>query len=231
MSDGLADLGLRLDESGRARIEDHLRLLLAWTSAINLTGIRDPLAAVTGHVLDSLTAVRVIREAPADRLLDLGSGGGYPGLPLAIALPADALLVESVGKKARFLETVVAATNLGGRIAVAVSRAETLASDPRHRETWPLVTVRAVASLAVLVELAFPLLSEGGRLIAWKRGDIAAEMTAARRAAEALGGGRLESRPVTAPGLEDHLLVVATKTGPVPSAYPRDPAARERQPW
>jgi 16S rRNA (guanine527-N7)-methyltransferase len=185
---------------------------------------------VTGHVVDSLTAVRSsARRRPT----------GHSTSARAAAIrarrgraPADALLVvESVAKKARFLETVVATTALGGRVAVATARAEGLAADPRQRQAWPLVTARAVASLAVLVELAFPLLAEGGRLVAWKRGDVAAELAAARRATEALGGGRLESRHVTAPGLAGHLLVVATKTGPTPSAYPRDPAARDRRPW
>jgi len=231
LDDGLAALGLVLAAGDRSAIEDHLRLLLAWTRAVNLTAVRDPVAAVTSHVIDSLTAVPSIRDAAVDRLIDLGSGGGYPGIPLAVAVPVDVLLVDPIGKKARFLEAVVAATGLGERVAVAVARAEALAADPRHRERWPLVTARAVAGLGELLELAFPLLATGGRLIAWKRGDIASELAAAGRAADALGGDRLEVRPVAAPGLVGHVLVVATKDGPTPAAYPRGPAARDRRPW
>ena len=87
LDDGLVALDLALDATARAAIEGHLRLLLAWTSAINLTAIREPVAAVTGHVIDSLTGVAALAGRPRDRLLDLGSGGGYPGLPLAAALP------------------------------------------------------------------------------------------------------------------------------------------------
>ena len=106
------------------------------------------------------------------RFLDLGSGGGYPGLPLALALPAErALLVDSIAKKAAFLEVAVAAAGVAGRVEIAAARAESLAADRRHRERWPAVTVRAVASLAELVELAFPLLAPGGVLVAWKRGS------------------------------------------------------------
>ena len=111
---GLAAMGLGdLEPSVVAALRDHLRLLLAWTVAVNLTAIRDPLAAVTSHVLDSLAAVSVLRRNGARALLDLGSGGGYPGLALAIVLPAErALLVDSVGKKARFLTTAVSALGL-----------------------------------------------------------------------------------------------------------------------
>jgi 16S rRNA (guanine527-N7)-methyltransferase len=183
-------------------------------------------------VVDSLTALALLRARGADRLLDLGSGGGLPGIPLAASLPArDALLVEPVRKKAAFLEVVVAATGLGDRVGVATARAETLALDRAHRGRWPLVTARAVASLGELVELAFPLLDRDGCLLAWKRGDLAAELDAARRAMAALGGGRVDVHQVAVDGLAGHVLVAATRTGAVPDTFPRDPAARKRQPW
>lgn len=229
---GLDALGLGLSEEARAAIDGQARLLLAWTEAINLTAIREPGAIALGHVVDSLTAVPLLRERAIDRFLDIGSGGGYPGMPLAVALPAArALLVEPIGKKARFLDTVIAATGLEGTVEAAAVRAEALAGDARHRGRWPAVTARAVASLAELVELAFPLLAPGGVLVAWKRGELADELAAAERAMGALGGGRLERHPVRVAGLERHTLVVATATGRVPAAYPRDPAARKRRPW
>ncbi len=229
---GLAALDLTLTPAARAAIDGHARLLLAWTSAINLTAIRDPSAVAVAHVVDSLTAATLLRELGVDQLLDLGSGGGYPGLPLAAALPADrALLIEPVAKKASFLSVAAAATGLADVVEAAPVRAEALAADPRHRGRWPAVTVRAVASLADLVELAFPLLAPGGRLVAWKRGDLSAELAAAERAIDALGGGSLVVRAVDIPGLDGHRLVVATPGGRVPSGYPRDPAARKRRPW
>jgi len=194
------------------------------------------------HVLDSLTAVPLLRSAGIDAFADLGSGGGLPGLPLAIALPAQrALLVESTGKKARFLETAVAAVmpeahggDVPGSVApvaVAAVRAEALARDPAHRGAWPCVTARAVAALPDLVELAVPLLGPGGILVAWKRGDLTGELDAGRRALDALGGGRVELHPVELPALAGHALVVVTAEGQAPAAYPRDPAARARRPW
>ncbi len=232
LNEGLAALDWSLDRGAREAIDGHIRLLLAWTSAINLTAIRDPGAVATAHVLDSLSAVATLRERGITQFLDLGSGGGLPGIPLAAALPAtDVLLVEPIGKKARFLESAVAATGLDAAIRVAATRAETLAADPRHRGRWPAVTVRAVASAGDLVELAFPLLARGGILIAWKRGDITVERRAAVSAARALGGGTIQVLDVGLPGLIGHCLLVATRTGQVPDGYPRDPGARKRRPW
>ena len=232
LQQGLGRLGLELDATARAAIDGHVRLLLAWTRAINLTAIREPAAVATAHVVDSLTAVPWLRARGADRILDLGSGGGFPGLPIAAALPAAAVtLVEPIGKKAAFLRAVVEATGLADRVTVAAARAEALAGDPGQRGTWSIVTARAVASTADLVELAFPLLAPGGALVAWKRGDLDLELAAARGAIEALGGGTIEVRDVAVDQLPGHRLVVATRTGRVPDAYPRDPGVRRRRPW
>ena len=229
---GLAELGLRLTGEARTAIDGHARLLLAWTSAVNLTAIRDPAAVALAHVVDSLAAVGPLRERGIDRFIDLGSGGGYPGIPLAVAVPAArALLIDPVGKKARFLSTAIAAVGLQATVEAAAVRAEALARDPRHRGRWPAVTARAVGSLAELVELAFPLLEPGAVLIAWKRGDIDAELAAAEAAATALGGGTFEIRTVGVAGLDGHRLVLATARGRAPDTYPRDPAVRRRRPW
>ena len=178
-------------------------------------------------------------------LIDLGSGGGFPGLPLAAALAASRVrLIESVAKKARFLQTVVEATGLGDRVEVLPVRAETLAVDRARTGRWHAVTARAVASLADLVELSFPLLGPGGCLIAWKSATAVdgatQELAAARRAISAIDpDGRIEiERPV--PGgagnaqavLSDHRLVIVTRSdAPIAGRWPRDPAARRRAPW
>ena len=211
---------------------DHLRLLLAWAPVVNLTAIRDARVAVASHIFDALAALPLLRRNNVRRLLDLGSGGGYPGLPLAIALPAErALLVDSIGKKARFLATVVAGLGLDGRLEVAAQRAESLAADPRHRGRWPAVTARAVAALPELVELAFPLLETGGLLVAWKGSEIGDERMRATAALAALGGGVLEIVQVAPPAPAGHVLVVCRKTGRTAAGWPRPPAERARRPW
>jgi 16S rRNA (guanine527-N7)-methyltransferase len=229
---GLSDLHLDLDDAARAAIEGHARLLLAWTDAINLTAIREPGSVATGHVVDSLAAVALLRAYRVDRLIDLGSGGGFPGMPVAAALPhLGVMLLEPIAKKARFLVTSAEATGLAPRVTVVCARAETVAHDARQRGRWPAVSARAVGSMAELVELSFPLLAMHGRLIAWKRGDIDRELEAAGRAMEGLGGGTIAVHEVGAYGLVGHRLVVATLTGRVPDAFPREPAVRRRRPW
>jgi 16S rRNA (guanine527-N7)-methyltransferase len=231
---GLEDLGLSLPEPARAAINGHVRLLLAWTKAINLTAIRDPADVALRHVVDSITAVGWLRARGVDRVLDLGSGGGFPGVPLAALLPAlEVTLAEPIRKKARFLEVATAAVGLAGRVPVVPARAEELARDAATRGRWDVVTARAVASTADLVELAFPLLAPSGALLAWKRGDSGAELAAANRAVETLGGGSIEVMEVDVRGLPGHRLVVATRApaGRVADPYPRDPAARRREAW
>lgn len=231
---GLDELGLDLEPAARTAIGDHVRLLLAWTTAINLTAIREPAAVARGHVIDSLSGLAAVSRSSSRRLLDLGSGGGFPGLPLAAAMPAaEVTLLEPVAKKARFLSAVVRATGLDGRVTVDARRAEEVARDRAGRGGWDLVVARAVASTADLVELAFPLLAPSGALVAWKRGELTAELAAAQRAIAALGGGTLDVLYVAVRGLDGHRLVIATRSGDasVPDAYPRDPAQRRRRPW
>jgi len=197
---------------------------------MNLTAIREPADIALRHVIDSLTAAAIIGDASG--FLDLGSGGGFPGIPLAAALPVERVaLVDSVGKKAAFLAAAIEAAGLADRAGVAAARAEQLAGESRHRERWPVVTARAVGTLAELIELAFPLLAIGGRLIAWKGAGAGAEFGPAERAVRALGGGDIVDRPVAVHGLGDRRLVVVTKGGPTSPQFPRDPAARRREPW
>jgi 16S rRNA (guanine527-N7)-methyltransferase len=229
---GLERLGLTLSPIARAAIDGQARLLLAWTDAINLTAIRDPAAVAVLHVVDSVAAVPLLRERRIDRFIDLGSGGGYPGLPIAAALPAArALLLEPIRKKAAFLATAIDAVGLGASVEAAPVRVEALAADRRHRGRWPAVTARAVAGLGELIELALPLLEPGGILIAWKRGDLEAEWPGAERAMTALGGTALATRSVEVPGLVGHCLVVATAGRMAQAQYPREPGVRRRRTW
>jgi 16S rRNA (guanine527-N7)-methyltransferase len=195
-----------------------------------LTAIRDPAEVATFHVVDSLAALKPIRARGIDSFVDLGSGGGFPGIPLAVVLPARrALLVDSIAKKIAFLETVVAAIHLEGVGAIA-ARAELLAAQPAHREQWSAVLARAVGGLGELVELAFPLLKPGGWLVAWKRGDLDQELEQGRRAADVLGGGDLDVVDPGVASMPHHRLVMVQKMGSTASRWPRSQAARLRSP-
>jgi 16S rRNA (guanine527-N7)-methyltransferase len=222
--DGLSEVQLEA-------IGDHVRLLLAWNEAINLSGIRSPKMIARDHVLDSLTAIPLLRRTGIDEFVDLGSGGGYPGLPLAVALPAHrALLIESVAKKARFLAVAVDTAGIGDRVAIVADRAEAVAADARHRGRWQAVVARAVAELSELSELSLPLMRLGGILVAWKRRPLDEELDRAEQALHQLGGRIASVERVSVPGLEDHVLVVIEKVAETRPEFPRDPAARRRHP-
>lgn len=230
LDEALDRLGLDRSPGARQAIADQVRLLLAWNAAINLTAVRDPAAIAREHVVDSLTAVPILRHLgpPAPSLLDLGSGAGYPGLPLGLVLGARRVgLVESIGKKARFLSAAAGAARSAllahGEVPVPfevlASRAETLAADPAQRGRWDFVTVRAVGPLERLVGLGFPFLRSSGHLVAWKRdagdGRLSTECRVAAGAIEAAGGGPVRLEPVAMAGLEDHRLVIVARTRPV----------------
>ncbi|MBA2721207.1 MAG: 16S rRNA (guanine(527)-N(7))-methyltransferase RsmG [Chloroflexi bacterium] len=245
----LAGLGIDLDDTARSAIDGHVRLLIAWNAVINLSAIRDPAGIAIRHVADSLTALPELRRRGIDRFVDLGSGGGFPGLPLAASVPADrALLIDSVGKKVRFLATVIEATGMGRSVAAEAARSESLAASPADRGRWPAVTARAVAPLAELVELALPLVRPGGILVSWKRDaasggrGLADELAAGRRALAAIDPeGRIDVQPalsgrasghgILAELVDHRLILVERGRGPVAGAWPRDPAARSRGAW
>jgi 16S rRNA (guanine527-N7)-methyltransferase len=241
---GLTNLGVELSPGARGAIGVHAQLLLAWNASINLTALRSADQIARGHVLDSLSAVRLLRRLGGGRLLDLGSGAGYPGLPLAVALPAArAALVDSVRKKRAFLEVAARAATAAiaalreqpPDIVTLAERVEDLADEADHRERWDIVVARAVGSLAEVVELSLPLLVIGGHLVAWKRrssdGSLEREVAAAGRVLQATGGGqpRLEEVPgIARAGLGGHVLVTVRKVRPTPDRYPRPPAERRR---
>jgi len=245
---GLVDLGLlgaaASTPLARRSYEAHARLLRDWNAAINLTAIREPAEMARRHVCDSLSAVRTLSELlrSGAALLDLGSGAGYPGLPLAAALPLSRVgLLDSVGKKARFLDVAghAVAAILAEEDAVAplieaiAERAEDIADDPDHRGAWDVVVARAVGSLAEVLELGLPLTRDYGWVVVWKReeegGGLRAELRDAGSIIRAAGGGRPEVVAIEAAGLLGHRLVVVPKERATPATYPRPAGVRKRR--
>lgn len=229
--DALGESGVDVGEAAQLALAAHVRLMLAWNDAINLTAITDPVQIVRRHIADSLAPLPVLREGFIERLIDIGSGAGYPGLPIAAVEPWQVTLVESIGKKAAFLRAAVSAMDLDHRVHIGNARAETI--EPASAD---VVTARAVGSLADLVEVGLPLLRPGGRLVAWKRGELGAELAAAGRAAEALGGSAPRWHPhpeaiARAADLAGHGVIVVVSVDRPPAGFPRDPATRQRRPW
>jgi 16S rRNA (guanine527-N7)-methyltransferase len=180
----------------------------------------------------ALAALPLLDAAEPERAVDLGSGGGVPAIPLALARPGVRwLMVDSVGKKAAALRAFVDALDLPNA-SVSAERAEALGRDPLHRERYGLVTARACAALPVLAELALPLLEVGGQLLAWK-GPLDAgddEVRRGRAAIGQVGGGRLRIHHAGPKPLGGHSFVLVPKERPTPARFPRRPGEPGRRP-
>lgn len=244
---------MTLEPGARAAIDGHVRLLLAWNAVINLTALRTPEQIARNHVLDSLIWVAALRDLSGRRhgstplsLLDIGSGAGFPGLPLTSALQTGrTALVDSIGKKARFLAVaaacVVEALANGGQeppsITAIAERAEDLGREPDQREGWDIVTARAVGTIAEVAELGLPLARSGGHVVCWKLdagdGALQREIAGARRICQAVGGGTPHIIRLAAADrvdLSGHCLVAIKKRRPTADRYPRPVAERRRSP-
>jgi 16S rRNA (guanine527-N7)-methyltransferase len=222
----LATLDVELEPGDAERLGRFLAMLLDANTRFNLTAITDAAAAWERHVFDTLTLLPLIDSIGARTLIDVGSGGGVPGVPLAIALPAlEVTLLEATGKKARFLESVVAGLGLE-RVRVVAERAETAARDrERHRETYDVVTARAVGPLPTLLELTVPFAREGGVVLAIKGERAGEEVEAARAALHVLHARVIDQRR-TPTGT----IVVIEKQRRTPKRYPRRPGEPKRDP-
>ena len=224
--EGLSQLQIELEEGELERLGRYLDLLFEANAVMNLTGIRERDVAWNRHVLDSLSLVPVIEAAGAERVLDLGSGGGLPGLPLAVTMPGvHFLLLEATGKKARFLEEAASGIDCAN-VEVLDERAEVI-GEPGcvHRACYDVVVARAVGPMPVLLELAMPLVRVGGLLLAIK-GERAGEEL--KEAAEALDV--LNSRVIDQRRTSTGTIVVVEKIRETPADYPRRSGEPRRQP-
>lgn len=215
--------GVSLPAGALDLLHDYSGLLSSYDKA-NVIGTRDPDRVMLDHVLDSLGCLLFPPVGKAVGFADVGSGGGLPGLPLAIALPnASFTLFEATGKKAAFLRSAVEALDLAG-VEIVNARVEQVAHDARLRASNEICTVRAVAKLSVLAEYCFPLLRVGGQMVAMK-GDLSEEEYGeGERAASLLGGRVLQVVEVPLlPEMEQKTrrLVVLEKTAETPEIYPR----------
>lgn len=225
-------VGVHLDGPRLELCARFANLLIERNTTVNLTAITAPADIATKHFLDSFTAVAVRSWTGRERVVDVGSGAGFPGLALRIALPATRVtLVESMGKKARFLEEVTSTLGLDS-VEIRNDRAEALAHV--RRERFDVGTARAVGTLGAIVEYLLPFLRVGGDAIAWK-GRIDAEIAGARKACAAIGGEIVKVTTTAELGLGAILpgrsLVVIRKLRPTPSRYPRPAAEAKRRPW
>lgn len=205
-----------------AQFTTYQQLLLEWNERMNLTAVREPAEIRIRHFLDSLSCARVTGNLNGRSLIDVGTGAGFPGLPLKILFPQLRLtLVESVAKKGQFLQAVVDALKLTDVIILA-ERAELLGQQPQHRQQYDWAVARAVAELRVLVEYLLPLCRVGGDMLAQKGEGVHMELQNAETAVRLLGGGLPELAEVMLPLREQlHYFVHIKKVEDTPEKYPR----------
>jgi len=207
------------------------RELVEWNQKFNLTAIRDVAGIRTKHFLDSFSCVLAWKANPPANLIDVGTGAGFPGIPLKIIYPnTKVTLVESVSKKAMFCQHIVSLLGLEN-VEVVNARAEDLGQMREHREGYDWAIARAVANMRVLSEYLLPLVQVGGTMLAQKGESGPAEVHSAEKAIKLLGGEVRQLLPVTLPGVvEERNLVVVYKIATTPPGYPRKPGIPAKKP-
>lgn len=231
LQQGAGSLGIDLSDKQLEQFELYHRELTDWNQRANLTAINGYDEVQVRHFLDSLTVCLAFQDSDGiakgtlpgvRRMVDVGSGAGFPGLPLKLAFQDVELhLIESVGKKTDFLEHLARLLDLDG-VSVHQGRAETLARQPDLRESFDLALVRGVARVSLLLEYTLPFCGVGGVTVAHKHGDLNEEIGEAEHALSELGGRVAGVHPITIEGLTDNRVVAAfKKTAPTPDRYPR----------
>jgi 16S rRNA (guanine527-N7)-methyltransferase len=230
---GAQKIGISLNKSQIGLFELYFHELVDWNTRINLTAITDMEDVQIKHFLDSLTLISVIKDKASTDccIIDVGSGAGFPGIPLKIAMPYIKMtLLEATAKKVLFLEHIVKQLKLQD-VEIINLRAEEAAQKPEYREQFDFAVSRAVAELAVLAELTLPFCKTGGCVVAQKKGDIQLEIEQSLKAVEMLGGRLSKVEKIDLSGLDDErYLVMIDKIQPTLAKYPRRPGMPGKRP-
>ncbi|MDE2819955.1 MAG: 16S rRNA (guanine(527)-N(7))-methyltransferase RsmG [Chloroflexota bacterium] len=226
-----ACLNLELSVRQLAQFEVLGDMLLDWNQRMNLTSITAPEDIVVKHFLDSLTLVKVVPQFDRLRLIDVGTGAGFPGLALAIAFPAlNVTLLDSTAKKLRFIQSVGEELQLKNVRTIHV-RAEDAGRDKSHRASYDIAVARAVARLPILMEYLLPLAKPEGQVIAMQGMTAYDDANSAAKAIDALGGELFTIEEVLLPTLDNpRYLIVIDKIKKTPRQYPRQPGTPTRDP-
>ncbi len=224
-----AEAQLSFTEEQLAQFTRYYELLVETNKVMNLTAITEPEEVAVKHMVDSLLAYEDGMQGKT--LVDVGTGAGFPGVPLKIYCPSlRVTLVDSLGKRLRFLDQVIDELGLKG-IRCEHLRAEDAGRSKKHREQYEYVTARAVARLSVLSEYCLPLAKKGGQFIALKGSRFAEEIEEGEAAVKILGGKIISAEPVKLPGLDDgRAIIKIAKIKATPAQYPRKAGTPEKQP-
>lgn len=229
-----AKLGIEIDDRMLSCFETYYNNLIEWNAVMNLTAITEKKDVYEKHFLDSLTITKIVSRETLEKgckLLDMGTGAGFPGLPIAIVFPnVSVILMDSLNKRIRFLEDTASKLNLSNVTAVH-ARAEELARNKKYREKEDICCSRAVANLSTLSEYCLPFVKKGGYFISYKTENVQSEIDQSRKAVKILGGEHRQTEFFTLPGTDyQRSLVKIEKVGVTPAKYPRKAGTPSKEP-
>ena len=227
----IGELGLKISLKQAEQFYQYYEILSEWNQFMNLTGITEFESVVQKHFVDSLSIVYIKDMENVDNLIDIGTGAGFPGIPLKIAFPTLRItLLDSLNKRIRFLNEVIAKTKLCG-IETIHGRAEDYAKSSEYRESFDICVSRAVANLSTLSEYSLPYVKIGGQFISYKSGEIAQELEEAKTALFLLGGKMEECKTFTLPDSNIYRsLIKIKKVNGCPKKYPRKSGLPSKEP-
>ena len=219
------------DEVTVNKYQQYMEGVLDWNEKVNLTNITDPEEFVIKHFIDSIICIDYPEFEEAGKIIDVGTGGGFPGVPLAIAAPdKEFILMDSLNKRLKIIDELCGQIGIGN-VTTVHARAEELAKNKAHREQYDLCVSRAVANMATLAEYCLPFIKIGGCLMAYKGPDAEREVEEARKALYLLGGQVEEIREGNLKEFGiDHKVVIIKKVKNTPSKYPRKAGTPAKEP-
>lgn len=227
---GIDSLGIELSDHQMQQFIDYYELMVQWNNVMNLTAITSFPEVLSKHFIDSLSIVKVYRPAK-EKILDMGTGAGFPGIPLKIAFPeTEIILLDSLNKRITFLDEVIQKLKLNG-IKALHGRAEDFGKNNDYRGQFDLCVSRAVAKLSILSEYCLPYIKKGGYFISYKSGKAEEELILAKKALDILGAKEISVNNFILPGTDmERSLVVIQKTLETPMKYPRSAGKPTKDP-
>lgn len=231
LDQGCREMGISLNEEQKQQLTDFYEYLIEKNKVMNLTGITEFQEVLIKHFLDSLACVKAVDMQKVSRIMDIGTGAGFPGIPLKIAFPhLEACLLDSLKKRVNFLEETFELLKLK-KIRAVHGRAEEYAKNREYRESFDLCVSRAVSNLATLSEYCIPYVKTGGTFVSYKSGTVQEEVDQAEKAVKLLGGKIKDVVYFRLPDSEiQRSLVVIEKIKPTPAKYPRKAGTPLREP-
>lgn len=229
--ENLNSLGIKLTEKQQNQFLRYYELLTEWNKVMNLTSITDYDEVCEKHFVDSLCIVKALDLTHVDNLIDIGTGAGFPGIPLKIVFPhLKITLLDSLNKRIRFLQAVTEELGLE-EVETLHGRAEDFAKDSAYREKYQLCVSRAVANLAVLSEYCIPYVMPGGKFVSYKSGEIEEELNQSEKAVRLLGGKAANTEKFCLPGSDiSRSLILIEKVKQTPKKFPRKAGLPAKEP-